>query len=307
MMKRFLLLVLVLAFVAAMAVGCSGGEQPAGEDSNGSTDDGAYADGVYFAQDDSFGSSGYKGFVVITVEGGKVTDAEWGETNIQPIGNKKTYAEEGKYGMNWDVQAEAAEAWLVENQDPAQFDDLYTDEEGHTEALTTDAGTAVSIHVMEFFELAKKALDSDPVQEGEYNTPDDFVATASIPVDTADPEYDPNNAWEYRADFVVVNGTIMSANYNAVFAGEFNDDTAKFFAKNDAGEVDETQPLSKVELGMDYGMDWKANAEKADAFVVEKQGFPVEYTDDAGHTDSITGVSIHVKEFEELFKTALGV
>lgn len=298
-MKKLLVVLLAVTLVASFAVGCTSSK-------DGGKDAVTYEDGVYFAQEDAFASSGYKYFVVLTVADGKISDAKWGGTNIQPLGNKKTLSEDGKYGMDWHSQAVAAEKWLIENQDPALFDDKYTDDEGHTDALETDAGTAVSIHVVEFFDLAKKALASDPVAKGEYTTPDDFVALSTIPVDKNDPAYKPENAWEYRLDLIIVNGTIMDSNMNAVFDGEFSDATTKFYKVDKEGKPDEKAPLSKKELGLDYGIDWAGNAEKVDAFVEESQKFEVNYTDDKGHTDTITGVSIHVNEYEELFKEATG-
>lgn len=313
-MKKLLVLLLSVFLIGSFAVGCttekSSAEAPAVSDEKGSKTDDTLQDGVYFAQEDAFAEgSGYKYFVVLKVEGGKITDADWGGTNVQSIGNKKTLSEKGEYGMEavakagaWHDQADAAEKWLIENQDPSKI--TYTDNEGHTDVLKTDAGSTVSIHVSEFFELAKKALEAGPVAEGTYTTPEDYVATATIPVDKADPDFNPTNAWEYRLDLIIVNGTIMDSNLNAIFAGEFSDETAKFYKLDKDGNPNKNAPLGKVELGTDYGMDWKGNAEKVDAFVVENQGFEVNYTDDKGHTDTIAGVSIHVNEYEELFKSA---
>ncbi|NTW72819.1 MAG: hypothetical protein HGA49_11345 [Eubacteriaceae bacterium] len=289
-MKKLLSILLVVALVATFAVGCS--SKP--DDGDGTT----LKDGVYFAQEDTFAEgSGYKYFVVLTVADGKVTDADWSGTKIQPLGSKRTLSEAGKYGMDWHSQAAAAEKWLIENQDPTKFEDLYTDEEGHTDALKTDAGSAVSIGVSEFFELSKKALASTPVAKGTIATPADYVAFASLPVD--------EQGWEYKADFVVVNGTIMSSNFNAVFAGALTDDTAKYFGKDATGAADPKAPLSKVELGAAYGMNWDEQAAAADAFVVKNQGFTVK-TDADGKTDEIASVSISVSNFEALFKAALG-
>ena len=315
-MKKLLILLLSVFLVGSFVVGCTtekkSVESPAVPEENGSESVATLEDGFYFAQEDAFAEgSGYKYFVVLKVEGGKITDADWGGTNIQPVGNKKTLSANGEYGMEavaksgaWHDQAAAAEKWLVENQDPSKI--TYTDDEGHTDVIKTDAGSTVTIHVTEFFGLAKKALEAGPVAEGTYTTPEDYVATATIPVDKADPEYDPTNAWEYRLDLTIVNGTIVASNVNPVFAGEFSADTEKYFAKDKEGKADETTPLGKKELGLDYGMDWAGNAEKIDAFVVKNQGFEVEYTDDKGHTDTIAGVSIHVNEYEELFKSATG-
>jgi hypothetical protein len=195
----------------------------------------------------------------------------------------------------WYEQADAAIAWLIENQDPAKFDDLYTDEEGHTDKLKTDAGTTVSINVNDFFELAKKALASEPVAKGDVATPEDFVASAVLPTEA-------DGVWEYRLDLIVVNGTIVDSAFNSKFVGPFNEANKKYFV-----DGDEKKPGNKVELGMAYGMDWKGNAEKIDAFVEANNGFEVEYKDEEGHTDTITGVSIAVEEYEILFKDALDI
>lgn len=287
-MKKLLSILLVVFMIAAFAVGCG-----SGDDGNG---DVTYEDGVYFAQDEVGTSWTY--FVVVTVTDGMISDAYWGGTNLVPQGDKYELDMQGLYGMAgsapWYKQADAAVAWLIENQDPALFDDNYTDDAGHTEALETDDGTMVSIHVIEFFELAKEALASDPVAEGSYMI-DGYVANAVLP--TAD-----GDEWEYGLDLIVVNGTIVSSNYNALYIGEFSDDTAGYFVDGVEGS-----PSNKKLLGMDYGMDWAGNAEKIDAYVVENQAFDVNYTDDSGHTDSITGVSIHVMEYETLFNDALGM
>jgi len=295
-MKKTLLVLLTLTLVALFAVGCTTKDvEPTDTEATGTED--SYKDGVYFAQEDVFSEeTGYKYFVVVTVADGEITDADWGGTNVQPLGNKKTLSQDGKYGMEWHTQADAAEKWLIENQDPTKM--TYTDDEGHTDVLTTDAGTAVSIHVVEFYELAKKALDSEPVAEGTYTTPADYVAMSELSAD--------EKGWEYKADFIVANGTIVSTNFNSVFTGELTDETTKYFGVDEDGKPDATNALSKVELEEDYGMAWHEQAAKANAFVVENQGLTVEYKDDEGHSDSIAGVSISINQFDELFKAALG-
>ncbi|NLK72663.1 MAG: hypothetical protein GX285_06575 [Clostridiales bacterium] len=297
-MRKLLTLILVIAMVSAIALTGCGSSKPAATDT-GKTDALKYADGVYFAQEDEFASNGYKYFAVITVNGGKITDAYWGGTNVVPAGNKRILSMEGKYKMGgaaeWYEQAIAAEKWLIENQDPAKF--KYTDDEGHTDILKTDAGAQVSIHVKEFYTLAKKALESKPVPAGQYVTPKDYVATSSL-----DPD---DKGWKYMGEFIVVNGTIVDVLFNSPFTGEFNDANAKYFKKGADGKPDPTKPSSKLVLKMDYGMNWFEQAQNSADYIVKNQGFPVQYKDDQGHTDSIAGVSIHVIEFEELFKKAL--
>ncbi len=306
-MKKLLMFLLIISMVGAFALTGCGSSEPAAAEDEGQEKSTGYADGIYFAQEDEFAGSGYKYFVVLTVEGGSITDAYWGGTNIVPQGNKRTASEQGNYPMvaaggaaaDWHVQAEAAETWLIENQDPAAFEEFYTDEEGHTDALKTDDGTQVSIHVIEFFSLAEKALASDPVPAGEYDTPEDYVATAELPIG--------DKGWSYKGEFIVVNGTIVDALFNAAFEGEFNEETAGYFKTDADGNPDPESPSSKLELKEAYGMPWHVQANAAADYVVENQGFAVNYIDDEGHTDSISGVSIHVIEFEELFNKALGL
>jgi hypothetical protein len=59
--------------------------------------------------------------------------------------------EKGGAQAEWHEQAKAAEAYLLEVQDPTAIE--YTDDEGHTDAIS-----GVSIHVIEFFDLVEKAL-----------------------------------------------------------------------------------------------------------------------------------------------------
>lgn len=278
---------MAVTLVALFAISCTSSKtEPIATEPAGDKD--SYKDGVYFAQEDIFAEgSGYKYFVVVTVADGKITDADWGGTNVQVLGNKRTLSEKGNYGMDWHSQAAAAEKWLLENQDPTKM--KYTDDEGHTDVLTTDAGTAVSIHVVEFFELVAKALESKPVAQGTYTTPADYVATSTLPVD--------DKGWEYRGDFIVVNGTILSTNFNSVFKGELTDKTAIYFKADKDGKPDATKPSSKVELKEAYGMDWDKQAAKVNDFVVKNQGLTA---------DTVAGVSISIDQFNELFKTALG-
>ena len=57
-------------------------------------------DGVYFAKDAAFPSSGWAEEVVITVKGGKIVSADWnGVSNIAGAADKKSYDAAGKYGM----------------------------------------------------------------------------------------------------------------------------------------------------------------------------------------------------------------
>lgn len=168
-MKKLLVLFTVLALVLALAVGCSA--EPAGEEtpeeppaeSNNEGDEAAeLADGTYYAEDDAF-SNGWKYNVTLVVEDGKITDAVWNGEAEDGGDDKVTQSADGRYGMQekgnasaeWHEQAALAEAYLIETQDPSAIE--YSSDEGHTDAIA-----GATIHVKEFFDLAQKALASDP-------------------------------------------------------------------------------------------------------------------------------------------------
>jgi len=127
-------------------------------------------DGLYFAEDETFASSGWKEQVILDVQGGKIVKADWnGVSNIAGARDKKSYDAAGKYGMvkfgkaqaEWSAQAKAVESYLIKTQD-VRFS-KYSDPEGHTDAIS-----GASIHVKGFFELSKKAIASGPVSRGIY-------------------------------------------------------------------------------------------------------------------------------------------
>ena len=316
-MRKVAILIMVVALMTFFFVGCANNTS-AGESSTvpseatESTDAGSssgdasgatYEDGVYYARADISDSWTY--FVVITVDGGAITDAYWGGTNFVPQGDKRVLSENHEYGMvenggaqsYWYEQAEAAEAWLIENQDPAAFD-AYTDEEGHTDALKTDGGATVSVHVSDFFTLAAQALASDPIPAGNYGE-------TRVVTEKGEPS---DNGWQDLAEFIVVNGTIVACDYDAIYTKELvtegGDANAQYFDENG-------NPLSKDQLKEVYGMaaagsdlEWYQQAELLENYIVENQDiYPL--TDD-GHADGVSGVSIHANGLVALFNEAFG-
>ena len=244
----------------------------------------AMADGVYYAAEPAFGSSGWKYNVTVTVEGGKIIDANWNGTNVRGGDDKKTLSANGGYGMvaygnaqsEWDVQAQAAEQYLLDNQ---TTEVNYTDDQGHTDAIA-----GVSIHVSEFFNLVDEALANGPVAKGAYT---DGYYYAELPAD--------DKGYTYMGQFQVVNGTIVAANYNA---------------KGVDAEGEET---SKKEMGDDYGMkakggaqaEWYEQAGSIEAYVIANQGLDIEVNED-GKSDAVAGATIGMTQFVELFEMALG-
>lgn len=328
-MKKVLILMITVVVIISLFVGCSNkstddqvdqdvtatdepadntdAEEPADTDTDTGADAAMYEDGVYFARDEIGASWTY--FVIVTVDGGKITDAYWGGTNFVPKGDKRVLSENGTYGMvqfggaqsYWYEQAEAAEAWLIENQDPTAFESLYTDEEGHTDALTTDGGASVSIHVVEFFTLVEEALASDPVPAGEYG---------DTPVVTAMGEPS-ENGWQELAEFIVVNGTIVAVDFDAMYTKEYVAEGENANAKYFVVDGDKVTPQSKDQLKEAYGMtaagselEWYQQAELLENYVLENQSiYPV--TAD-GYADGVAGVSVHANGFMELFNKAFG-
>lgn len=166
-MKKLLMLLVVLALVLALAVGCS--STPADEENQATEETpeevsvGDLEDGTYVAEEPEFGDSGWKYVVTLEVEGGKIVDAQWNGVHEDGGDDKITLSSNGEYGMvekgdasaEWHEQAALAEEYLLETQDPTEIE--YTTDEGHTDAIA-----GASIHVKEFFDLAQQALASDP-------------------------------------------------------------------------------------------------------------------------------------------------
>jgi len=125
----------------------------------GPVERGAYKDGNYFAEADSFDeNSGWKETVAITVMNGKIVAASWNGVHKDGGSDKVTRSKSGEYGMKeigkaaaeWHEQANNAEQYLIEKQDPAA---IALAADGKTDAIS-----GVSIHVSGFVELAAKAL-----------------------------------------------------------------------------------------------------------------------------------------------------
>lgn len=295
-MKKFINLGLVLVLVISLLAGCAGdkpAEQPAAsEQENKETasteapkEEAKYEDGIYFAQDDNFSpQSGWKAVVTLEVKDGKIVTADWNGAHKNAGVDKKTASKEGLYPMvenggaksPWHEQAAASEAFLLEKQDPTAIE--YSDDEGHTDAVS-----GVSIHVKEFFTLAEKALANGPVERGQYK---DGAYHAEQEA------FNEKSGWKDTVDITVINGNIVAASWNGVH--------------KDGGDDKETKSVNGEYVMTEGGTPWHEQAMAAETFLVENQDpAAVQYSDDAGHTDAISGVSINVKGFFGLAQEAL--
>lgn len=292
MKKASIILSSVLAL--GLLAGCGGAKEetnkPANTASNTKTEttatnntaSGTYTDGTYFAQGEADAKTGWRYYVVLTVDGGKITDAVWNATNSTVPVDKVTYSKDGKYGMKaggasseWHEQAELAQKYLIEKQDPKAIE---LNSEGKTDAIT-----GVSVHVNDFFDLASNALAAGPAEVGPYKD-GNYHAEEDA--------FDAKSGWKATADVVIAAGKIVNVDFSGV---------------NEKGE-DKKQNSIDGKYGMKAGgaqSEWHEQAALAEANLVESQD-PASLTfNDEGKTDAISGVSITLKNYYELAAKAL--
>jgi major membrane immunogen (membrane-anchored lipoprotein) len=126
---------------------------------------GPYTDGGYYAQAGDFGSSGWKSFVSLLVRNGNIVNVYWSGWNKDGsiTEDKQTYAAAGKYNMKaagaiaeWDVQAQAAEQYLLKTQD---LSTIVLKDNGHSDSIS-----GATISVSDFVKLAQAALDAGVIK-----------------------------------------------------------------------------------------------------------------------------------------------
>ncbi|MEM5946921.1 FMN-binding protein [Spirochaetia bacterium 38H-sp] len=271
--KKFILLAIAALMVVALSA-CQGAPAK------------SYKDGIYFAQEDDFAANGWKSVVILEVKDGKIVKAVWNGANRDGKADKITRSMAGQYPIvekggaqaPWHEQAAKAVEYLLKTQDPDAV--KYTDEEGHTDAIS-----GVSIHVSDFFKTAKKALERGPVGYGPYKD-------GTYHAEQAD--FGPQG-WKEYVDITVIGGRIVAAHWDAVH--------------KDGGDVKSVRSQNG-----EYGMKekggsqaaWYEQAAKVEAYILKTQDpSAISYKDEEGHTDAISGVSIHVSSFFELAKEAL--
>jgi len=242
-------------------------------------------DGIYFAIDEEFASSGWKETATLTVSGGKITQADWNGVNISGGADKKTFDKAGKYNMvkfgsaqdEWSVQANRAEAFLLEKQDLKAIN--YKDAEGHTDDIS-----GVSIHVSSMYALVEKALASGVQKMGQYADGSYYASEEAFG----------SNGWKGFVSLFVNNGNIVQVYYSGV--NEAGDDKQVFASEGKYGMV----------AGSKIGKEWHEQAQATEAYLVANQDpKKVKFSNAEGNTDDIAGVSMHVGDFFTLTEKAL--
>ncbi len=334
MMRKLLSLILVLLLVSVVAVGCGQSSDPAeapasdagspsdatddnaagdatddntsadadnDSDANAADDNnadsqtaGQYIDGTYTAeQADYDAETGWKENITITVENGAITAVDWNGTSEATDKDKKTYSADGEYKMveygnaiaEWDVQAKAVEDYLIETQDPNA---IPLDAEGHTDAIS-----GATIHVSSFVTLANEALanakagsdDSASAETGKYV---DGTFTAE------DADYDAETGWKENITITVENGAITAVDWNGT--SEATDKDKKTYSAD--GEY------KMVEYGNAIA-EWDVQAKAVEDYLIQTQDPNAIPLDAEGHTDAISGATIHVSNFVKLANEAL--
>lgn len=249
---------------------------------NTAAETGEYQDGTYYGTVDADPDTGLQTFVLLTVEGGKITAVDWDAFNTTSAGDlKKKLSEDGTYGMvakggaqaEWHEQAAKAEEYLIETQDPAA---ITFDADGHTDAVS-----GVSIHVNDFVAAAEAALAAGPAELGPYQ--DGGYS--------AEGEMDADSGWKSTVSLTVAGGNVVAVNFSGV---------------NAAGD-DKKQYSVDGKYGMKAGgasAEWHEEIALAENYFLENNG-AAPTIDAEGKTDAISGVSISVGEYYTLAEQAL--
>ena len=234
---------------------------------------GPYADGAYFAIDDSYDNA-WKEYVSLTVINGRIAGANWSALNSNND-DKKAYDKAGKYNMvkfgnaraEWYQQANDVESFLIKAQKSGTVDEI----------------GSVSIHVDSFDALVAKALSAGPVALGPYADGAYFAMADAF--DTG--------GWKTTVSFFVHNGNIV----NVYYSGLDKDGRDKQTVASQGG----------------YGMikasaikkEWNEQAKAVEAYLVKTQDPKKVTLKSDGHTDDIAGASMAVSDFFALAQKAL--
>jgi major membrane immunogen (membrane-anchored lipoprotein) len=244
-----------------------------------------FEDGFYFAEEDGFSErTGWKYVVMMTVENGEITEVQWDGAHKSAGYSKDYQSKNGMYGMvekggaqaPWYEQADAAEEYLLEKQDPLAIN--YKDEEGHTDDIS-----GVTIHVVEFFDLVEKAIEMGPVGRGPYEDGYYYAEGDEF-----------SHGWKNAVHLTVIGGRIVAAEWAPL---------------SEEGGKNKKQASIDGEYGMvensDATISWAEQARRAEAHL-EETNDPTDISlNEDGSTDALSGVSVTVSGFFNLAEQAL--
>jgi major membrane immunogen (membrane-anchored lipoprotein) len=260
MKKLSIGLILIFVLVALVFVSCSKKEQLSS----------TYSDGFYFAIESEYPESGWREYVALNVESGKITLVNY--SGIDRSGNdKKEYDKSGNYNMvrfgnaiaEWYEQAERLEAYLIQNQNP------------NLVAKNVDSISGVSISVDEFVSLASKALKNGPLSKGKYS---DGLYYA------IEDDFD-ESGWKDYVSVLVQNGNIVDIYWSALDKNN-----------NDKKDYDKSGKYNMVKFG-NAQAEWYEQAQRIEQTVLNTQN--------SSAVDSVSGVSITLSGFFALLDRAL--
>lgn len=119
---------------------------------------------------------------------------------------------------------------------------------------------------------------------------------------------------EYKDGSYTAEADEFHNGYKAMVTIEIKDGVVAAAKWDATSQEDSSKLKSEASKNGEYDMkkagaksDWHEQAKAVEDFLVESKGdlSKIKYSDDEGHTDAISGVSIHVNEFVDLAGKAL--
>ncbi len=215
---------------------------------------GAFVDGIYYAQATPDDNGNYA-FVTVTVADGKVTSVVWDEMYGGAL--KSVLSVTGKYVMTengpvWKEQADAVGAYVVENQSTTGI----MNENGYTDVVS---GVSINIY-------------------GAVTLIEDCMAQASG-AGLKDGVYEVKADADDKGNYAFVTVTVEGGKITSVVWDEMYGGSLKSVLSQEGKYV--MKPI------------WDTQAKAVGAYVVEHQG-TAGIMDEKGYTDVVSGVSINI-------------
>ncbi len=230
-------------------------------------------DGHYFAEEESFSTTGWKNIVNFEVINGKIENITFDAINEQATTYKRELSVNGENLLNtddsselkWHEQIELAETYLINYQ---EYHDLITEDN-----LPTIPG--ININLSPFLKLLKTARSLGPLEIGPYQ--DGLYYAEST---------DSHNNSKHSINLIIENGYIIAAHWDTLVTDPSNQTTHTL--------EDE-----------DYAKRWNEQAKLLEQHLLEIQD-PMQMSfNEQNKTTDVNGVTIEVHQFIELATKAL--